>query len=275
MKNFKSHIEEGIVQIFFVAFAFSILFTFYYLVSSSLKTNFEWAQNQFGLPHKPTIENFTTVWREGIGTAFMNTLFLSIATVGVTLLFASLAAYSIVIMRFRWNHLMFFIFIAMMYISPMSLIIPLFIQMVSLNLVDNLYSMVVIYSGLYISFAIFLLTTYFKAVPINIIDAAKIDGCGDLRMLFQVVIPISKAGVLILSLLVFFQVWSDLLFALIFLRSENHWTLMVAIGQYEGRYIVNTSQIMATLFISMIPLIVIYLFTQKYFTRGTISGSFR
>ena len=233
----KTHI---LAQIFFVIFAFSILFTLYYLVSNSFKTNSEWAKDQFGLPHTLAMENFTTVWKDGgIGRAFLNTTFLSTVTVGVTLLFASLAGYSLAIMRFRWSKILLFMFIAMMYISPMSLIIPLFIQMVSLHGVDNLYSMVVIYSGLNICFAIFLLTTYFKAVPKSIIDAARIDGCGDVRMLFGIVIPISKAGFLILALLTFFQVWSDLLFGLIFLRSEKNWTLMVAIGQYEGRYIAN------------------------------------
>ena len=79
----------------------------------------------------------------------------------------------------------------------------------------------------------------------------------------------------ILALLVFFHVWSDLLWAIIFLRSESNWTLMVAIGQYEGEFTSDITQIMAILLVSMIPPIIIYLFVQKYFAKGIIRGSFR
>jgi len=272
----KFFLSRVIIQLLFITLAFSIIFMFYYMVTNSFKSKLEFAQSQYSLFSRVNIDNYVKAWfYDGIGVALWNTLILSTGTAAITLLVGSLAAYALSVLKFKRNRIFLRCVVALMYVAPMGLIIPLFIWMGRLNLVDNLYMMILIYSGLYTPFSIFMLRTYFSAVSSNIIDACRIDGCSDLRILFEMVIPLSKAGLLLLGVFNFYYVWSNLLFSLIFLRSPENITLMVAIGQYSGRYVSEVPTRMATLVVATTPLVIMFFFVRKHFVRGATMGSFR
>lgn len=276
MRTRKSFLSKIIIQLIFITLAFSIIFMFYYMVTNSFKSKLEFAQSQYNLPSRICIDNYVKAWfYDGIGVALWNTLILSTGTAAITLLIGSLAAYALNVLKFKRSRTFLRCVVALMYVAPMGLVIPLFIWMGRLNLVDNLYMMILIYSGLYTPFSIFMLRTYFSAVSSNIIDACRIDGCSDLRILFEMVIPLSKAGLLLLGVFNFYYVWSNLLFSLIFLRSPENITLMVAIGQYSGRYVSEVPTRMATLVIATAPLVIMFFFVRKHFVRGATMGSFR
>ncbi len=276
MKFRRNVASRTIIQLLFMGLVFSIIFIFYYMITNSLKSNIEFAQSQYSLFSKPNISNYINAWfYDGIGLALWNTFVLSAGTAGVTLLLGSLAAYALGILKFKRNRLFLRGIVALMYVAPMGLIIPLFIWMGRLGLVDNLYVMIVIYSGLYTPFSIFMLRTYFSGVSSSIVDACRIDGCSELRILFEMVIPLSKAGLLLLAVFNFYYVWSNLLFSLIFLRSPENTTLMVAIGQYTGRYVSQVPTRMASLVVATVPLVVLFFFVKKHFLRGATMGSFR
>jgi len=276
MKNRSFNLAKIAIQPLFIALAFSILFVFYYMVTNSLKTGVEFAQSQYTLPGQLRFDNYLKAWfRDGVGLAFFNTLILSAIATVLTLVCGSLAAYAFAIRKFPYHKLVLRVIVAMMYVSPMGIIIPLFIWIVKLGLLDNLYVTTLIYAGFYMPFSVFLLCTYFRSVPRNLIDAARIDGCGDLRLLFEMVIPTAKAGLLILVILNFYYVWSNLLFSLIFLRSPENVTLMVAIGRYASRYRADIPTKMATLVVATIPLVVAFFIMRKRFIRGGLMGSFR
>lgn len=276
MRTRKFFLSRVIIQLLFITLAFSIIFMFYYMVTNSFKSKLEFAQSQYSLFSRVNIDNYVKAWfYDGIGVALWNTLILSTGTAAITLLVGSLAAYALSVLKFKRNRIFLRCVVALMYVAPMGLIIPLFIWMGRLNLVDNLYMMILIYSGLYTPFSIFMLRTYFSAVSSNIIDACRIDGCSDLRILFEMVIPLSKAGLLLLGVFNFYYVWSNLLFSLIFLRSPENITLMVAIGQYSGRYVSEVPTRMATLVVATTPLVIMFFFVRKHFVRGATMGSFR
>lgn len=276
MKTKKFSVSKIIMQVVFMVLAFSVIFMFYYMLTNSFKTKFEYAQNQYSLFSSINLDSYIKAWfYDRIGVAFWNTLILSVGTVAVTLIVGSLAAYALSILKFKGRRIFLRGVIALMYVAPMGLVIPLFMWMGTFNLVDNLYVMIAIYSGLYTPFSIFMLRTYFEGVSGNIIDACRIDGCSDLRILFEMVIPLSKAGLLLLGIFNFYYVWSNLLFSLIFLRSPENITLMVAIGQYSGRYVSEVPAKMATLVVATVPLVVVFLFVRKHFVKGAVMGSFR
>lgn len=276
MKRRRNVVSKAVIQVLFLMLVFSIIFMFYYMVTNSFKSKIEYAQSQYSLFSKANIDNYITAWfYDGIGLALWNTFILSAGTAGVTLLVGSLAAYALGILRFRRNRLFLRGVVALMYVAPMGLIIPLFVWMARLGLVDNLYVMVAIYSGLYTPFSIFMLRTYFNAISSDIVDACRIDGCSELRILFETVIPLSRAGLLLLGVFNFYYVWSNLLFSLIFLRSPENTTLMVAIGQYSGRFVSEVPTRMASLVVATLPLVIIFFFVRKHFVRGAAMGSFR
>jgi len=276
MKIRRFSLSKIIIQLLFIVLTFSIIFMFYYMVTNSFKSRLEFSQSQYNLFSKFRIDNYVKAWtHDGIGVAFWNTFILSAGTAAVTLLVSSLAAYALSIVKFKGRRVFLRGVIALMYVAPMGLVIPLFVWMGHLNLVDNLYTMIVIYSGLYTPFSIFMASTYFSTVSSEIIDASRIDGCSDLRILFEMVIPLSKAGLLLLGVLNFYYVWSNLLFSLIFLRSVENLTLMVAVGQYVGRFKLEIPTKMATLVIATIPLVIMFFLIRKHFIKGAIMGSFR
>jgi len=276
MKKREITLANIAIQPLFIILAFSILFMFYYMVTNSFKTNTEFAQSQYSLPAQLHFGNYLKAWfHDGVGKAFLNTFILSGGTVVLTVLFGSLAAYAFTVGRFRHGKLLLRIIVAMMYVSPMGIIIPLFVWICQLGLLDNLYVTTIIYSGFYMPFSVFMLCTYFRTVPRSLIDAARIDGCGNLRMLFEMVIPSVKAGLLIMAVLNFYYVWSNLLFSLIFLRSPENLTLMVALGRYASKYGANIPPKMATLVIATIPLLIAFLVMRKQFIKGGLMGSFR
>ncbi len=276
MRTRKSFISKVVIQLVFIALVFSVIFMFYYMVTNSLKSKLDFSQSQYDLPSGIRIDNYVKAWfYDGIGLALWNTLILSAGTAAITLLVGSLAAYALSVLKFKRSRTLLRLIVALMYVAPMGLVIPLFMWMGRLNLVDNLYIMILIYSGLYTPFSIFMLRTYFSAVSTNIIDACRMDGCSELRILFEMVVPLSKAGLLLLGVFNFYYVWSNLLFSLIFLRSPENTTLMVAIGQYSGRYVSEVPTKMATLVIATVPLVIMFFFVRKHFVRGATKGSFR
>jgi len=272
----KLALDKIAVQVVFAILAFSIVFIFYYMVTNSFKTHLEFGQSQYSFPTQVRFDNYMKTWfKDGIGTAFLNTSILSLGAVAFTLFCGSLAAYVITIKKFRGDKLLLRMIVAMMYVSPMGIIIPLFVWIAKLDLIDNLYVTILIFSGFYMPFSIFLLCTYFRSVPGDLVDAARIDGCGHFRIIFEVIVPTARSGLLLLAVLNFYYVWSNLLFSLIFLRSPENQTLMTAISRYAARYGSDIPAKMAALVITTVPLVIVFLIVRKQFIRGMTLGSFR
>ncbi len=203
----------------------------------------------------------------------INSLTLTIPSVLITLLVASLAAYAISKMYFKAKDLAYNSIIPLMVIPPVVLLIPLLRAAISMKLVNTFLAPIVIYSGLLLPFSIYMLATYFATVSNEIIDSAKIDGLSDLRILFNIMIPLSKPAILILIVINSLYVWNELLIALIFLQTNKTRPLMVGIVSLKDRYSMNTTVLMAGLLISAIPIIVLFIIFQKHFVKGLSAGA--
>lgn len=134
--------------------------------------------------------------------------------------------------------------------------------------------LIVIYIG-YLPFTTFVLTTFFQGVSQELIDAAKIDGCGDFQTYSRIVIPLSTPALASMAILNIRGIWNDFLFPLIFLNKEEMYTLMVRIVNFQGRFVTNMPVMLAGLVISILPIVVLFIFFQRYFTKGITLGSFR
>ena len=263
-----------IVQILFILESFTIIFAIYYLVSNGLKTDKEFAHSAI-LPGSVNPGNFIRVWvGGGVGQAFRNSLFYAFAAVAVDILLGSLAAFSFDVFKFKFKKLIFRVIISTMYMAPMTLIIPLYLQMISLKLNNRVLGIIIIYSGTSLAFAIFMLTTFFRGIPRELVEAAAIDGAGGPYILFRIFIPLSKAAIATLVIMIFSAVWNDLLYGLIFLQKSGLKTIMLVIAGFKGgRYISRYTDIFTSLTILVIPIIVMYSFAQKYFVGGVTMGS--
>lgn len=262
-------------QLLLFAFLLIQVFPLYFLFVNVFKTQMDFAQNQLALPTRLYLRNFVDAWVSGsFLSAIKNSLIVTVSGTFGRLFFGSLAAYALATMRFKGRTLFYYLFLGSMFLPPIVVIIPLFKAMVALSLVNTYPALIVIYIG-YLPFTTFVLTTFFQGVSQELIDAAKIDGCGDFQTYSRIVIPLSTPALASMAILNIRGIWNDFLFPLIFLNKEEMYTLMVRIVNFQGRFVTNMPVMLAGLVISILPIVVLFIFFQRYFTKGITLGSFR
>jgi raffinose/stachyose/melibiose transport system permease protein len=272
----KGTLTKIFVQIIFIIFGITIFFSIYYLVVNSFKTPAEFANSQFSLPGSLNFSKIIEVWTKGkVGIAFKNSLIIGVSTVVLTTIIGSLAGYAFSSLKFRAKKFLYFVVISTMFFSPMIFLIPLYMQYTKLGLINSYAGVIIIYTATQLAFATFLITTFFRGIPIEIIEAATIDGCSRLRILKNIMLPLSVPVLLSLMLLTFYSTWNDLLIGIIFLQKEEMQNIMVAVSQFRGRLDTSPTSIFASMLIATIPIMILYAFTQKYYVKGMTLGSIK
>jgi ABC-type glycerol-3-phosphate transport system permease component len=184
-----------------------------------------------------------------------------------------MAAFGLVRFDFWGRDLVLGSMIALMVIPPVVLVIPLFSLGVQLNLINTFRFVILIYVGLMLPFSIFMLTSFFRTIPSSLIEAATIDGASSWGVFRRIVLPLSAAPIATLGVVNLLWVWNELLIALVFLQDDSKKTLMVGITGYQSRYNLNVPAIMAGLTLATLPVVTVYLFGQRFFVRGLVSGA--
>jgi len=262
--------KQGIL----IFFSILSIYPVYYMAVTALKTRQDWLHNQFGLPNPFSLLNIINALRDGeIPLWFGNSLIVTVASLVITTVVSALAAYAIARFRFPGRAFYFNTMIALMVIPPAVLILPLFVLMVNINLINKLPSVIIIYSGLLIPFSVYLLVSFFRSLPPELFDAAAIDGCNNLDIFWRISLPLSTPAMVTLIVVNALFVWNELLIALVFLQDQSHKTLMPGLMLFRGHYTLNEPLIMAGNLIATIPMVLLYLFGQRLFVEGLIAGA--
>jgi ABC-type glycerol-3-phosphate transport system permease component len=250
------------------------LFPVYFMLVSAFKTKPEYLDNKWGLPQVAFLDNFVTAFSgEKFFIRFFNSTVLTVGSVGASLIIACLAAYAFARMEFPGKRPLFNLLLSLMVVPPVVMVIPLFVSMVNWKLVNTYQGAILIYVGLLLPFSVYMMTNFFRTIPGEIMDAARIDGCSNFGVFRQIMMPLSAPAVITLVVVNALWVWNELLIALVFLQSDNLKTLMVGIAAMRSRNYVDIPATMAGLLIATIPIVVLYMFGQKYFIRGLVSGA--
>jgi ABC-type glycerol-3-phosphate transport system permease component len=270
-RNLLFSIPNQIVLIFFSIIA---VYPVYYMVVTAFKTRENWLHDQFGLPNPITWQNFADAFSRGnIPLWFGNSVIVTIFSLIASTVVSALAAYAIARFRFAGRAFYFNSMIALMVIPPAVLILPLFVLMVNIDLINTLTSVIIIYSGLLIPFSVYLLVSFFRSLPPELFDAAAIDGCTNLDTFWRITLPLSTPALVTLVVVNALFVWNELLIALVFLQSETAKTLMPGLTTFKGHFTLNEPLIMAGTLIATIPMILLYLFGQRLFVEGLVAGA--
>jgi len=253
------------------------LFPMYYLFVSVFKTAEDFAANQFGIPTRLTVRNVATAWIQGkFSRAFGSSMIVAITATFIRILLGSLAGYAFAKMEFTGKRYLYYIFIVSMFIPIIMLIIPLYIVLSRLHLLNTYIGTIIIFSGTgSMGFTAYVFTNFFCGLPSALFDAAKVDGCTGFKFYYKILLPLSKPIISTLSIINFLWIWNNLLIPLVFLNVESKWTLMVRITSFRGRYYTDLTVLMAGLFIATLPMILLYTFAQKQFVRGMLLGTER
>jgi ABC-type glycerol-3-phosphate transport system permease component len=261
-------------QALMLSMAIAAIYPVYYMVETSLKTRQAWTADQFGLPIPPSLENYITLLEDGrIPIWFMNSVIVTTASVVVATVVATLAAFAIARLRFRGRTVLLRLLVALMVIPPAVLILPLFLGMQPLGLTNTYQGVILIYAGMLIPFSVYMLSSFFRTLPAELFEAARIDGASTLRILRSIVVPLSGPGFITLIVVNAMWVWNELLVALVFLQDDQKRTLMAGLVTMRGRYAINEPLVMAGMFLGALPILLLFLFGQRFFVRGLVAGA--
>jgi putative chitobiose transport system permease protein len=256
------------------ALAFVMLLPLLWLLGTSFKSQTE---NIFQfppqlLPSQPTLQNFFTVWQSNpFGDYILNSTVVALLTVSLNLLFCSLAAYPLARLNFQGRDLIFSGIVSTIMIPFQIVMIPLYILTVQLGL-KNTY-LGVIFPSIASAFGIFLLRQAFQSVPKELEEAARIDGCSDLGLWWNVMLPAVRPALVTLAIFVFIGSWSDFLWPLIVLDRPEYYTLPLGVANLAGTFSLDWRLIAAGSVISIAPVLTLFLFVQRYIVpTDTASG---
>ena len=251
------------------------LIPFLWMISTSLKSRgalmsipIEW------IPAEPTLDAYTEVFsRFPFLRTIGNSLLISVSYTLITLICASMAAFAFAKLRFRGSGAILSVYIATMMIPTQVTMIPLFVVMNRLGLIDSYAS--VILPSMFKPFAVFLLVQQMKTIPNDYIDAARIDGAGLFQTYRKVALPLCIPTLATLAVTTFMESWNDYLWPLLMLTDRNKMTLPIALSTLNGQYNTEYNVLMAGSLISMIPIIIIYIAAQKQFKSGLMAGGIK
>jgi ABC-type glycerol-3-phosphate transport system permease component len=245
-----------------------------FMIMTSFKSEDEYTFNKVGPPAAPVLDHFRNLFFDSPFFAWMaNSLILAAGAVIVSTIVSCLGAYAIARMEFKGRGLLFSISTALMAIPPVVMIVPLFVLYTQLGLISTYQGAILIYAGLITPFSVYLLTTFFRTLPRELFEAARIDGASDLYILLGIVIPLSLPALLTLVVVNALFVWNDLLIAIIFLQDDAKRTLMAGISVFQGRYENQIPLVMAGMVIASAPMIILYIVFQRYFIQGLMAGA--
>jgi ABC-type glycerol-3-phosphate transport system permease component len=247
-----------------------------FMIVTALKSQEEYTFNKVGLPHSWVLDHFDNVLFESDFFTWMaNSVILAAGAVALSTAISCLGAYAIARMEFIGRSFLFSLSTSLMAIPPVVMIVPLFVLYTQLGLISTYEGAILIYAGLITPFSVYLLTSFFRSVPRELFEAARIDGAGDFLILWKIVIPISLSALLTLVVVNALYVWNDLLIAIIFLQDDSKRTLMAGISVFQGRYGDQIPLTMAGMVFASAPMVILYIAFQKYYIQGLMAGSLK
>lgn len=257
-----------------IAMSIIALYPIYYMIITAFKRREEYLSSQFLPPLNPTLRYMEQALLRGDLLQWMlnSVIVTTVSVVGSTAA-AVLAAYALARMEFPGRETILASMISLMVIPPVVLIVPLFLLMVRVDLVNTLPSVILVYVGLTIPLATYLLTNFFRALPIEIEEAARLDGCSTLGILWRIVLPLSTPALLTATIVNALWVWNELLIALVFLQSNESRTLVAGLTLFQGQFKVNEPLVMSGALLATIPMLLLYIFGSRFFIRGLTMGS--
>ncbi|TWT13296.1 carbohydrate ABC transporter permease [Planomicrobium sp. CPCC 101079] len=245
-----------------------------WLFMFSLKSNAEiFAGSPFSLPSEFRWENYQKVWDGGIATYFFNSVWITVAAIVLTVLFASMAAFAITRMRWKLSGLVLGLFMVGLMIPIHSALIPLYSMFLSVDLIDNPLAIVLTYTAYNLPITLMILLGFYYTLPHEIEEAAVIDGCSVNRMFFRIILPMTTPIMATTIVINMIYNWNEFVFVNTFISSEKYKTLTVGIQNFIGQYMTDWGAIGATLIISVLPIIIAFIFFSNKVVEGISSSA--
>jgi ABC-type glycerol-3-phosphate transport system permease component len=253
-----------------------ILLPFFWMVSVSLKPGDE----PFAIPARlwpdnPTLENYVTAFRPEFKAYFVNSMVVSLSTVVITVTLGLLAAYTFTRSQTRTILICMSLVLAAQMFPASAIIIPIYKLMKNADLLNTYASLVLAYITVTLPVAIWMLRAFMARLPVELDEAAAIDGCGPLRTFFAVILPLCRPGIVATAVFVLIVTWQEFLFALSFTSTKDMRTLPVGMNDFIGQYGIRYGELMASSVLVSIPVVAVFFLLQRQFVAGLTAGALR
>jgi raffinose/stachyose/melibiose transport system permease protein len=243
------------------------------MVTNSLRTTQEMAANPLALPTSPTFASFEKAWiTASFGEFFLNSVVVTVASVVLSTVVSLLAAYAFARSRLPIMRGLEALFLSGLMLPVYLAILPIFYLLEAAGLVSSRLGLILVYAALGIPFSTFVLTSFVRQLPIELEEAAKLDGAGPLRAFVSVLLPLVRPAVATVVVFRFVPVWNDFFYPLILLRDRSTYTLPVGLTRFFGEFQTDWATLFAGLTLATIPLVVLFLVATKQIVSGLVAG---
>lgn len=268
-------VGQGAKFIFVLAVALVVLVPFWYMIVLSLAT----LQDTYVVllvPKHFQWSNYPAAWvKANFTTLFMNSITVTVTAMTLTIFIGSLAAYGFARLRFRGRDIFFNMLLLGIMVPGQTVLVPLFITMRDLKLLDTLYSLILSYTAFGMITTIFILTNFFKGVPQALLDQAKIDGCSHWNVYLRIMMPLARPAIATVGIFLFLGNWNELIIALTMIQNDMRKTVPLGLVNFVGQYRIDYGQLAAALVWATLPVLIVYVIFQRQFVRGLTAGALK
>ncbi|MCZ7544362.1 MAG: carbohydrate ABC transporter permease [Anaerolineae bacterium] len=228
----------------------------------------------WSLPREITLDNFVSAWQRGnVNKYLLNSFIITLPSLVGMLFFSTPSAYALARFRFRLNRFFYFMFVAGTLLPFQVLMLPVFRLTNILGLYDTYWALIFFHTAFQLGFCTFVLRNFMRTVPEDILDAARVDGCNEFRIYWQIMLPLSLPALAALATLEFTWVFNDYLWAIILIKSDSLRPVTAGLATLQGQYITDWPVIVAGALIATLPTVIVFFALQRYFIQGLTLGS--
>jgi len=259
-----------LVYLVVVATPFGVLFL------NSFKSMREIYLKPFQMAEDFSLNNYIQAWKKAdLGSAYLNSIVVSVVSIGGVLLFSSMLAFMISRYRFKFRRFIYIYIITGLALPARLAVIPIYVTLNQLNLVDTRIGLIMVYIATGTAFATFIIKGFMDSIPIEIEESARMDGASPWTIYWRIALPLTKPALVVVGLVNFVNVWNDFFFPLIILSSRSKETVPLAISVFFGEFSNQWHLIAAALTMSIIPIMIIFFIFSKNFISGITQGAIK
>jgi raffinose/stachyose/melibiose transport system permease protein len=273
-------VSRGFGYVLLASWALLGLLPFAVMILGSVKTTAMIYADPFGLPGVPRFANFLTAWMgpaggEPLGRYFLNSALVAVMSLGLGVGSGTLAAYGLARSPRRWTTVLHGSFVVLLTVPIAVTLVPLFVLSGTLGLRNSIVGLALVYSAYLVPTTAILMRSYFAGFPTDLLDAARIDGCSELRSLWHVVLPLANGALISVTIVGFLWVWSELFYAVALVNAPGSKTLPVGLLLFQGQYFTDRGAQFAGLLMATLPVVALYAVFQRRITQGFALGGYR
>lgn len=275
-QRFKTTISSIFLNVFLIIFSASCIFPLIWMFYSSLKEKRVFNADIIGLPQSPTLSNYIKIMTNK-DYHLAESMFNSFRTTGISLLlivlFGFIVGYMLARIKFKGNRLLYVMFLMGMLIPVHSLLVPIYVVFKNTNLSNKWFTLIIPYVAFGLPIAIFLVEAFVKSIPVELEEAAAIDGSSFSKTLFQIILPVTKPILVTIAIIQTFACWNEFSFALVLIQDANLQTVPLAMTMFKGQFASDYPKIMSAMLLTMAPIVVLYFGFSKQIIKGMVAGA--